>query len=103
MITPRRNNFIVNVEDLPAECVETDLIKLLQPCGKVNAVTIHRQHQQLANRQNSVAATLEFQSREHAEIVMQFLDSNLIWGRKLRLVNAIAFRYFPKFDRLFHI
>jgi RNA recognition motif-containing protein len=86
MQSQRKQYFSVVIDGLPIECVETDLIKLLQPCGKVNAVTVHRNssNSSLQSQGLSIAATVEFQIREHAEAAVQYLESNIIWGRRLR-------------------
>lgn len=86
MFPSKRANHAIFIEGLPIECVETDLIKLLQTCGKVNAITLHRQPSPMipALRPNSVSASVEFQSRENAEAAVYLLETSVIWGRRLR-------------------
>lgn len=85
MYSNRRNYFVVLIEDLPQDAVETDLIKFMQPLGRVNAITIHRHHSgNHQTRTTGVSATAEFQQREHAEAVLAYFESNLVWGKKLR-------------------
>jgi hypothetical protein len=63
-----------------------DIIKLVQPFGKVNTVTIHRHHSGgHQTRSSGVSATAEFQLRELAESVMHYLENNLVWGKKLKV------------------
>eukprot|EP01039_Chlorochromonas_danica_P014186 gene14186-16526_t len=82
----RKNSFVVFIEDLPQDCIETDIIKLVQPHGRVNAVTIHRHHSGgHQTRTTGVSATAEFQLREHAENVLNYLENNLVWGKKLKV------------------
>lgn len=85
MFPSKRANHAIFIEGLPIECVETDLIKLLQTCGKVNAISLHRQPSPMipALRPNSVSASVEFQSRENAEAAVYLLETSVIWGRRL--------------------
>lgn len=85
-MTTKRGNHAIFIEGLPLECVETDLIKLLQPCGKVNAVSIQRQPTTaaLTMRPQALSATVEFQNREHAEAAVYLLETSVVWGRRLR-------------------
>lgn len=81
----RKNSFVLYLEDLPQDCMETDIIKLMQPYGRVNAVTIHRHHSGgHQTRTSGVSATAEFQLREHAESVLHYLENNVVWGKKLK-------------------
>jgi len=82
MFSPRLGGFYLTLDNLPPKCCEIDLIRLLQPYGKLHSVTIHRQNQRFGH-QLSVGATVEYQTREQTEIAAHLLDSNLIWGRKL--------------------
>lgn len=86
MLPTKRNNHAIFIEGLPVECMETDLIKLLQPCGKVNAVTMHRQSIPSLPplRPNSVSASVEFPVREQAEAAVYLLETSVVWGRRLR-------------------
>lgn len=86
MLPTKRNNHAIFIEGLPIECMETDLIKLLQPCGKVNAVSMHRHPNPSLPplRPNSISASVEFQVREHAEAAVYLLETSVIWGRRLR-------------------
>lgn len=81
----RKNSYVLQLEDLPQDCIEMDIIKLVQPFGKVNTVTIHRHHSGgHQTRSSGVSATAEFQLRELAESVMHYLENNLVWGKKLK-------------------
>jgi hypothetical protein len=85
MIPSKRSNHAIFIEGLPVECVETDLIKLLQTCGKVNAINMHRQPSPMLPhlRPNSVSASVEFQAREHTEQAVHLLETSVVWGRRL--------------------
>lgn len=93
MLSTKRNNHAIFIEGLPIECMETDLIKLLQPCGKVNAVSMHRHPNPSLPplRPNSISASVEFQVREHAEAAVYLLETSVIWGRRLsaRLITPV--------------
>lgn len=90
----RTTNYTLVIEELPAECTETDLIKLVKPLGKLSVVNIFRHHTSLSQQQfvptpryGTVTAALEFQLKEHAETVRNYLLGTILWGRQLKYVS----------------
>lgn len=83
MLGVKKSHHSIIIEGLPSECVETDLIQLLLPCGKVCAVSLHRPS----------TATVEFQAREQAEAAIYLLENSLVWGRRLRYTELSVLSY----------
>jgi RNA recognition motif-containing protein len=81
----RRQTFAVIIGGLPFECAEVDILKLLQSCGKITAVTINRNTANMSYQKPiTVTATVEFQIREQADYAVHFIESSTFWGKRLR-------------------